>query len=669
MTTVDQNLIRLARLHGVGTTYRDWRRRQVDVRPQAIANVLAAMGVDTSTSASMRRQVTAARRAMRHRDLPATVVLRTGQRRRLPRPATLVTEQGTELHLRDQIPGDLPIGWHQLHMGERTVTVVVAPRTLPAPHRAWGWMLQLYAVRSADSWGMGDLGDLVTFLRWAGGTGADAVLLNPMHIVDLTHPIPASPYAPSSRRWTNPLYLRIADLPEYREAGQRLRAEIDGYRPAGVPTAADQPRQDPSLIDYDAVWRAKRAAMHRLSGRRLDELAAAVTAGEIPEVDLRLATYFAIAEVHGPNWRDWPADLRDHRGPQVAALAAGLTDRIASHLLAQQATEAQAAEAQRAATGAGMAIGVLKDLAVGVDPAGADGWTIGDVLADGVSIGAPPDAFNQLGQNWGLAPMRPDRLVATGYAAYRDLLRASLRNAGGVRIDHILGLWRLWWVPAGSPASMGAYVHYDAEAMLAILALEATRAGAVVVGEDLGTVEPRVTRTLRERNVLGSSVLWFMRDQHREFAPFLPARQWPVMAAASVSTHDLPTATGFLEFEHVRVRAELGQLGREVAVEQAEAERGRALLLERLCADGLLTGTGPWSTEEIVLAMHAMLAAAPSRLALLSPYDLLGERRQPNLPGTVDQYPNWRMPLPKDLAGLFADPLVGAAVELMRRRS
>jgi 4-alpha-glucanotransferase len=287
------------------------------------------------------------------------------------------------------------------------------------------------------------------------------------------------------------------------------------------------------------------------------------------------------------------------------------------------------------------------------------------VLAAGVTVGAPPDTFNQQGQDWGLPPWRPDRLAATGYAAYRDMLRAVLAHADGLRIDHVAGLWRLWWVPPGASPAQGTYVHYDAEAMLAALALEAHRAGAVVIGEDLGTVEPEVSEALAAQRMLGCAVLWFTRDEDAPGTPLLAPQCWPQRAAASISTHDLPTAVGFLRGEHVRARAVLELLNDEAA-EWAQAAAERTELLALLRAEGLLTGE---NEEDVVVAMHALLARTPCRLLLASPYDAVGEIRQPNLPGTVDEYPNWRLPLPVTLEELRRDPRVERVVAVLRATS
>jgi 4-alpha-glucanotransferase len=320
---------------------------------------------------------------------------------------------------------------------------------------------------------------------------------------------------------------------------------------------------------------------------------------------------------------------------------------------------------QLAGLGAGMPVGVVHDLAVGVDAGGADAWALQDVLALGTTVGAPPDSFNQQGQDWGLPPWRPDRLREAGYAPFREMVRGCLRHAGGLRIDHVMGLFRLWWVPAGAGAAEGTYVHYDSDALLAVLAIEASRAGALVVGEDLGTVEPRVREDLSATGVLGSAVLWFERDE--KTGEFTPPSTWRELALATVTTHDLPTAAGFLADEHVRVRDELGQLGVPVEQERANVRRQREALLAVLEQEGLLAQCD----GDVPLAMHAALVAAPSRLVLAAFGDAVGDLRQPNLPGTVDEYPNWRLPVadgdgrPLGLEDLLAHPGVRRLTELL----
>ena len=606
-----------------------------------VRRVLGLLGVSADNAAEVRDALTATRTPT----LPGTVVLRQGQRRNISAPGVLTAEDGTEVSVTDSIPPDLPPGWYSLASGNQRSTVLVAPPALPEPPRTWGWMLQLYALRSANSWGLGDLGDLREFLTWtATAHGAGAVLVNPLHAVTPIHPVQVSPYSPSSRRFVNPLYLRITDIPAYRRADAALRAGVDALR---VEPAHER-------IDYDAVWRAKQAALELL-------WQAEGTPCPAMSDGLRdFATFCALAQRHGPRWSQWPAELRH------PATARADQPEVAFHAWIQQQCAEQLAATRDAARG--MAIGVIHDLAVGVDPEGADAWALQDVLATGVTVGAPPDTFNQKGQDWGLPPWRPDRLADTGYAAYRDMMRAVLSHADGLRIDHVAGLWRLWWVPPGASPDQGTYVHYDAEAMVAALALEAHRAGAVVIGEDLGTVEPEVTETLAAQRMLGSAVLWFARDEDAPGTPLLPARRWPERAAASISTHDLPTALGFLRGEHVRARAELGLLNDETA-EWAQAREERAELVALLRAEGLLSADSGDSEDEIVTAMHALLARTPCRLVLTSPYDVVGEVRQPNLPGTVDQYPNWRLPLPVTLEQLQHDPRVARVVDALQPAS
>ena len=632
---MDTALEELALAHGVATWYQDARRRRVDVEPDVVRWVLGLLGVSADTPA----QVKDALAATRQPRLPSTMVLRQGQSQEIRGRAVLTDEHGAELPVRGALPSDLVPGWYWLTRGERRTTVLVAPPTLPEPPHTWGWMLQLYALRSAQSWGIGDLADLREFIAWtAAAHGSGAVLVNPLHAVTPTVPVQPSPYSPSSRRFINPLYLRITDIGAYRRGDPALRTEVDALR---VDSRGER-------IDHDAVWRAKRAALELLW--RADGAPCPV----MPEGLRDFATFCALAQRHGPRWSRWSSELRH------PATASADPQQVAFHAWVQQQCNEQLAAAREAASG--MAIGVVHDLAVGVDPEGADAWALQDVLATGVTVGAPPDTFNQQGQDWGLPPWRPDRLAATGYAAYRDMLRAVLAHADGLRIDHIAGLWRLWWVPPGASPAQGTYVHYDAEAMLAVLALEAHRAGAVVIGEDLGTVEPEVTETLAAQRMLGCAVLWFARDEQVPGAPLLAPQRWPRCTAASISTHDLPTAVGFLRGEHVRARAALGLLNDDTA-EWAQARAERAELISLLRAEGLLRTE---NEDEIVVAMHALLARTPCQLLLASPYDVVGEIRQPNLPGTIDEYPNWRLPLPVTLEQLQRDPRVGRVVAALR---
>ncbi len=648
MSRAPDDLVELAAAHGVATSYRDGERRPVTVDPEVVVRVLGLLGVDAGTSESRRRALAGTGARAAAGVLPGTIALRTGRSHPLPCRGVLVDEAGARRTVDAELPAGLAPGYYQLETGTQQVSVVVAPVALAEPPRSWGWMLQLYALHSQRSWGIGDLGDLRELIAWTGAAhGADAVLLNPLHAITPVPPVQPSPYTPSSRRFATPLALRVTDLDAYARADATTRAEVDALRPE---TTGDR-------VAHDRVWAAKRSAcelLWRAEGRPEPR--------DVPAGLWEFATFCALAERYGASWRQWPSPLRHPAGAGVTPARRELAPRVAFHAWVQEQVAVQLAGVRAAARAAGMALGVIHDLAVGCDPEGADGWALQDVLALDVTVGAPPDSFSRRGQGWGLPPWRPDVLAATGYAAYRDLLRALLAHADGLRIDHVAGLWRLWWVPPGDSPDRGTYVHYDAAAMLAVLTLEAARADAVVVGEDLGTVEPAVTQALRERNMLGSTVLWFARDRDAPGEPLLPPDQWPEQAVATVSTHDLPTASGFLRGEHVRARAELGLLD-DVAAEQAKAARERAELVELLVAEGLLAGPDA-PEQDVVTAMHALLGRSRCRLALVSPYDLIGEPRQPNLPGTTDEYPNWTLPLPLSLEELRDDPRVAAVVPL-----
>lgn len=647
---VSDELRRLAAAHGVATCYRNERRELVQVDADVVIRILRLLEVEAGNDTERRRELV----RLDERLSPPTVAVRVaGRSRPLPGAAALISEDGQRRAVRDELPADLSPGWYELQLRNgRQITLVAAPVRVPAAPATWGWMLQLYALRSARSWGVGDLSDLRDWVRWtAAAHAAGAVLLNPLHAPGPTHPVQPSPYTPSSRRFANPLALGICDLDAYRRADPGTRAEVDALRVAA----------DPARIDYDLVWAAKRAALEllwRADGRPcpLDESPEGMALRD-------WATYCALAERHGGSWKTWPAPLHDAAGAAVAAAGRELAPRVAFHAWVQQRCAEQLLAVQGAATDSGMTLGVVHDLAVGVDADGADAWALADVLAGEASVGAPPDTFSPHGQDWRLPPWRPDRLAATGYTAMRDMLRAVLAHSDGVRVDHVAGLWRLWWIPPGEGPDRGTYVHYDADVMLAVLALEAHRADAVVIGEDLGTVEPEVTRALADNGMLGCAVSWFTRDESAPGRPLLPPAKWPSQVAASISTHDLPTAAGFWRGENVRARAELGLLD-DAATAQAAAERERAEWLALLRSEGLLAPGNDAEEPQIIEAMHRFLAATASRLKLVSPYDVLAEPRQPNLPGTVEQYPNWRLPLRESLEQIRTDPRIARTAAL-----
>jgi 4-alpha-glucanotransferase len=546
--------------------------------------------------------------------------------------------------------------------------VVVTPTTLGLPARlavgrSWGLATQLYSVRSDRSWGIGDLTDLADLAVWSASVhGAGFILVNPLHAAAPTAPMEPSPYLPTSRRFVNPIYLRVEAIPEYAYA--RNRGRMRKARSSAQSRAAAS-----ELVDRDAAWKSKRGALRNLyrvprsAGRELAY--SGYRAREGASLD-SFATWCALAEVHGNDWHGWPEGLQHPSNPAVAEFAAKHADAVDFHRWLQWQLDDQLTGAQATAVSAGMPLGVMHDLAVGVDPNGADAWALQDVLALGVAAGAPPDEFNQLGQDWSQPPWRPDRLVETAYEPFRAVVSAALRHSGGVRIDHIIGLFRLWWIPRGAAPTEGTYVRYDHEAMIGIVALEAHRAGAVVVGEDLGVVEPWVREYLLERGLLGTSILWFESDGD---AP-LSASRWREYCLSAVTTHDLPPTAGYLAGEHVRIRSELGLLTRSTEEELAADRAEQQAWLDELRRLGLL-GPGDASVDDVVRALYGYLGRTPSRLLALALPDAVGDVRTQNQPGTVDEYPNWRVPLAGPdgrvmlLEDVFADPRAAALAQVM----
>jgi 4-alpha-glucanotransferase len=671
---------RLAAAYGVDTAYRPTADTQVPVPEDTVVSVLAALGVDASTDRAVKDALAAHQRQQAARLLPPCTVLRAGHgtlaevRAALP-PGTALTVEAAPGGAPPEVPpgGGLPLpGRYVLRAAApdgRTASgdLVVAPERLPGPPgRTFGFMAQLYSVLSARSWGMGDLGDLADLAAWSGrALGAGFVQTNPLHAAFPGAPTDPSPYRPSSRRFPDPVYLRVEAVPEFAYLSGRAREEA-----AELVRQAARLRQGvlsgAALIDRDAVWRLKARALELVREVPLSPGRAAAYAGFTAAQGTALedhATWYALAEAHGPDWHAWPAGLRDPRSPQVARERSRLRARVDHHAWLTWLTDAQLGAAQQAAREAGMPVGVVHDLAVGVHPAGSDAWSMQDVLAAGMSVGAPPDAFNSRGQDWGLPPWRPDALAATGYAPYRDLIARMLRHAGGLRIDHVMGLFRLWWVPEGRPPTEGAYVRYDAEAMLGLLSLEAYRAGAVVIGEDLGTVEPGVREELARRGVLGTSVLWFERrwDGPAGDRGPLPPEEWRADCLATATTHDLPSTAARLTGEHVGLRHRLGLLSRPLAEEQAADAAEVAEWIALLSRMGLLP-EGADDEEAVVRAVHRFLARTPARMVGVWLPDGVGDRRPQNLPGTSDAFPNWRLPVAgPDGTPLGLEELAGSA--------
>lgn len=577
------------------------------------------------------------------------------------------------------IPTGLALGYYDLTARaqtgagtvEGTLRLIVVPSRCYIPPRlleggrTWGLALPLYALRSTNNWGVGDFGDLADFVDWAAhDLGAGVIGLNPLHTLKNTRPYHISPYSPDSRLYLNVLYLAMEQVPELQEseAAQRLLEDSTFH------SRLESLRKN-DLVDYDQVYAAKREILELLfatfqarhlvgsaevwqprteRGRAFERFVR--EEGELLE---NFALFQALSEElsrvfpHLWVWQEWPEPYRDPRSAAVAAFRARQGGRIQFHQYLQWVAHEQLERAAARARAAGMPIGLYHDLALGSDRSGSDAWTFQDVLALGADSGCPPDAFAPEGQNWGLPPINPRRLRASGYKMFTALLRNNLTYGGALRLDHVMGLFRLFWIPRGLPASAGAYVQYQAEDLLGILALESLRHKAIIVGEDLGTVPESVRERLAAAGVLSYRVLYFER---RDDGNWKAPGAYQDHAMAVVTTHDLPTLSGFWSAEDIETRYRLGFYESEAARGQAleERQRDKERLLGALKVEGLLPegvtddpASVPFMTSELCRAIHIFLARTPSWIMMASLEDCLGEPAQMNVPGTLDSYPNW----------------------------
>lgn len=549
----------------------------------------------------------------------------------LPRAGEITLEDGTALGHISRLPRDVPFGYHRLTAdGDAETLLLVGPGICQSPpaRPAWGWTTQLYATRSRDSWGMGDLRDLRRLGDWSASVGASVLLVSPIHAA--TPPSQPSPYFPSSRRFRNPIYLAVEEVP----GAERCADAVARAAAAGRELNAMR------RIDRDAAWRLKVEALETIwRSRPGDEPGLDAYRREAGAALRDWSCFSTIAEREGRDWRTWPAGLRRPDGPDVAVFAKANADRVAFHDWLQWLLDRQLSHAAGA-------IGLIGDLPIGVDPGGADAWSCQELLTIGATIGAPPDIFNVTGQDWGVAPFNPVRLRAAGYAPFIETVRATLRHAGGLRLDHVMGLFRLWWIPAGNRPGDGAYVRYPSDELLEIVAIESARAGAIVIGEDLGTVEPMVRSRLAEANVLSYRLAWFEPPDPNAY---------PELSLAAVTTHDLPTIAGVWTGSDL---ADLEATGQRTDVREMEKLRSQAATLS-----GLRDTAG---VDEVVVGMHAWLARVPSRIVAVTLEDGLAVAQRPNMPGTVSEWPNWSIPLPVPLEEIALRPLASRVAEVMR---
>ena len=659
----------LARRAGVAVEWQDYAGQPHVVAPPVLRKVLSALGLPADTS----RELSSSRRLLTKRsslaDLPPLVTAVAGRPTRLDvggseaQPAELVLENGDKRNVallpargRLRVPAISEIGYHRLRVEDREIVLAVSPARCRSiddvvpDARLWGLAAQLYGLNHPGDVGIGDLAGAADLARAAGAKGADAIALSPMHALYAADPGHFGPYAPSSRLFLNPLH-----------AAPELVFGRSGTKASSTPPNG--------LIDWPAASGAKYKLLRELFESFLDgndwegPLGAdfARYRAEQGALLYEHACFEALQAARMPqrDWRNWPIDLRDPRGPAVTFFAASQPDEILYHQFLQWVSDRSVAAAQRVAREAGMRIGLIGDLAVGMDPNGSHAWGRQNDILLGLTIGAPPDLLNPLGQDWGLTSFSPRAMEENGFAPFLATLKAAMRHAGGIRVDHAMGLARLWLIPEGASPADGAYLNYPVSDLLRLLALESVRHNVVVIGEDLGTVPEGFHDMLEQSGIHGMRVLWFERDAQ---TGFVPPRGWGSTDIAMTSTHDLPTVAGWWKGSDIDVRHEHGRLGEGVDPEEArkEREQDRPRLWNAFVREHVGEGPvpDPDETDRVVDAAVRFVAKTEVPLSLIPLEDLLGQEEQPNLPGTVTEHPNWRRRLPMSAdAVLDAEPV------------
>ncbi|MEI9988668.1 MAG: 4-alpha-glucanotransferase [Rhizomicrobium sp.] len=572
--------------------------------------------------------------------------------------------RGTTMELRNLALAPMPLGYHEFVLdGVGDMLLIVAPsRCHDLPEgRHWGLAAQLYALNTQSNWGIGDFSDLKTLVEFASDRGAATIGLNPLHALFLDTPEQASPYSPSSRLFHNPLYLDVTAIPDFAECGEARSLVVAPQTVHAL--AALRAGRD---VQYKPVADLKMAMLERLHRGFAVEHVARNTPRGRAYVDYversgtglqNLAMHQVLTERYGTHdWTRWPTALRDCDATALAGLRTDHSQRIDFFCYLQWLCEEQLAGAARNAQARGMAVGLYTDLAVSVDAASADHWMNQGLFAAGLRIGAPPDPFNARGQEWGVVPLNPRKLRATRYGHFIALLRANMRHAGALRIDHVMGWQRLFLIPSGAPAASGAYLRYPLDDLLGIAALESRRNRCVIIGEDLGTVPEGFRERMAAANVFSTRVFYFERENGRYRAP----RDYPPSAAVTAATHDLPTLRGFWSGDDIAAKEAIRAVtSQEAAQARQTRSEEKASLLHALAEEGLLPNgsdraDADW-TADLGCAVQVYLARTPSRLLLIQLDDLADELHQANLPGSTTEYPNWRRRLSRTLAELQLD--------------
>jgi 4-alpha-glucanotransferase len=701
----------LAERMGIEPEFRDARGETVRASAETKRSLLAAMGVKVADEGAACAALAALHRGEWQRVFPPAMVMRENGDIALTLPSDTVEvawhialEEGGEhsgrlcfgelrlladhrlegrlLQRRCWAPPEgLPWGYHRLSIepGRASTTLIVTPgrcwvpEVLTQGRRLWGVAAQLYLLRSATDWGIGDFGDLRSLVELAASHGADVIGLNPLHALFPDNPEHASPYSPASRLLLNILNIdvlavaELVDCPGTREliTSNEFREKVEACRAH-------------SLVDYAAVAALKLGILERLfeacnHATNRAPWQAFVDfrreRGEVIERNclfLALREYFARRDPAEADWHRWPEAYRDPTSPTVAEFATQHVRRLDFLIWLQWIADEQLGAAAALADERGMAVGLYRDLAVGADRAGAETWANAAAVVSGAHVGAPPDIYNPAGQDWGLPPFHARALREEGYRSFIELVRANMRHAGGLRIDHVMGLQHLYWVPQGQKPSAGAYVRYPLDDLVGILALESHRQRCLIVGEDLGTVPEGFRERMAAANILSYRVLFFEQDAEGNF---LKPEAYPPLALAVVGSHDLPTLRGWWEGRDITLKQRLGLYPQpDEAERQREArQRDKAALLRALRRAALLPeGEGEPEMPMLARAIHAYLALTPSVLAMAQIDDLSDEADPVNVPTTSAEHPNWRRRLSMTLAEIAARPRFIDIAEIFR---
>jgi 4-alpha-glucanotransferase len=679
----------LARRAGLSATWRDYANAKHEVSIESLRRLLAAMDLPCETAGDIahslhRCEATAS---------PPLVTATVGEPFEVPsagpasRSVRIVCQDGRAVDIPAcakarslRVRGMDTLGYHTTEIDGRQITIAVAPPRcatvddIASGQRIWGLVAQVYGLRSHGDFGIGDMAGVIMLAQQAAALHADALALSPLHALFSADPSHNSPYSPSSRLFYNPLHAEPQSL---FGATRVARAAAD----AGVASLASELDRLP-LIDWPRSGSAKMAMLRQLfadflttefSAPAENSLAADFIsfrdAGGTPlENHARFETLHAASLAARPSawsWTDWPQGWRNPESAEVRAFAEQHRTEVTFHCFLQWIAERSIAAAQKSAIGAGMRVGLVADLAVGMSRAGSHAWSAQNEILMGVEIGAPPDLYNSKGQNWGLTTFSPRSLITAGFAPFVQTLRAGLRHTGGVRIDHAMGLSRLWVIPVGARPAEGTYLTYPITDLIRLIALESQPQRAIIIGEDLGTVPVGFDRRLAAAAVYGMRVLWFERERGR----FKPPQRWTKSAAAMTSTHDLPTVAGWWSGNDIVTRAKIGATPK-AEEERAERREERKTLWRAFRRAKAAAGDPPAESDGAAVADAAVkfVAQTPSDLVLMPLEDVLAVDQQPNLPGTVDEHPNWRRRYAGEARTILASTQIRARLGPLARR-